>query len=114
MSLDDIGRIKSLGYINIELELPSGWVTRELISIIDEYVMERMPLILNEAFSTIGLEASVKTDENECDIEDVDECDPNTFIVELYSGDNLLFKLVYSRKIGDNTYYLFLKRVIKI
>ncbi len=104
-------RIRSIAGINIAVELPSGWVSRELISIIDEYVVERLPLILNESLGALGLEASVRLDENECSL-GVEPCEEDTFVVDIYSGDDIVYRAVYARKIGDNTYYLFLKRIL--
>ncbi len=112
MSSDD-ERIKKLLGIKLLFEGPSDWTTREYIELIDEYFMERLPVMLNNVLEPYGLEASIIEDRNECSL-GIEPCDENTFIVEIYMrGSNKpLYHVVYRRRIGENTYEFYMKRFL--
>ncbi len=113
MSVDEEKLFKII-YLKLSFEAPSDWTTREYIGIIDEYLMERLPIILNNALEPYGLEAAVMEGMTECDL-GLSPCSSDTLVVNIYeSGSNKpLFRAVYYRRIGENTYEFFLKRIVK-
>ncbi len=115
MSSDEIGRLEKILKINVSFEGPSDWTTREYIGIIDEYLMERLAVMINNVLTPYGFEASIRDDINECTIVGESPGCRNTIIVELYSpgSSRPAYYAIYYRRIGDNTYEFFLKKVLK-
>jgi hypothetical protein len=101
--------------INIRLyfEGISDWTTREYIEIIDDYLMERLPVMLNNALEPYGLEASVLENTSECTL-GYSPCEENTLIVKIYpkGSHKPLFIAVYRRRVGENTYEFSLKKFL--
>ena len=115
MSSNDTSSLKKILHISVLFEGPSDWTTREYIEIIDEYLMERLAIMLNNVLSPYGFEASVRDDMSECDIVGETPGCKDTVVVELYSpgSSHPTYYVIYRRRIGDNTYEFYLKNVLK-
>lgn len=115
MSTEDISVIKKILKISVLFEGPSDWSIREYIGIIDEYLMERLAIIINNVLTPYGFEASVREDLNECMIVGESPGCRDTIVVELYSpgSSHPVYYAIYHRRVGDNTYEFYLKKVLK-
>ncbi len=112
--MSDAGEnIRRLLDIRLSFEAPSDWTTREYIELLDEYLMERLPVLLNNVLEPYGFEASVIEDRSECTL-GIKPCDENTFIVEVYMKGSRKpsYLAVYRRKVGENTYEFYMKKFL--
>ncbi len=105
--------LKKVLNIKLYFEGPSDWSIREYIEVIDEYLMERLPVILNNVLEPYGLEASILKDEEACRVLGEHECS-SRIVVAIYDGEggHVLFYVVYRRVVGDNTFEFQLEKLI--
>lgn len=112
---EEVTQLKRALAIRVYFEGSSDWTTREYIDIIDEYLMERLPVMINNVLEPYGAEASILEDKTACDIlGDYPGCE-NTIVVEIYTTGSTspsYFAIYYRRK-GDNTYEFYLEKVLK-
>ncbi len=115
MPPEDIGTLKKILNISVSFEGPSDWTTREYIKIIDEYLMERLAVMINNVLTPYGFEASIREDINECTLAGETPGCRDTVIVELYSpgSSHPTYYAIYHRRLGDNTYEFYLKNILK-
>ncbi len=115
MSSEDINTLKKILKISVSFEGPSDWTTREYIEIIDEYLMERLAIMINNVLTPYGFEAAIRENANECTIVGETPGCKDTIVVELYSpgSSHPAYYAVYYRRAGDNTYEFYLKNVLK-
>ena len=114
--IDEKNKLKRILDIKVYFEGPSDWTTREYIDIIDNYLMERLPVMLNNALEAYGYEASVLEDKTLCDI--VEEERPGceyTLVVAVYSAGSSkpVYYAIYRYRKGDNTYEFFLEEILE-
>ena len=107
-------KIKKIIGLRLYFEAPSDWTTREYIEIIDEYLMERLPVMINNSLEPYGLEASIMEGIDECSL-GISPCSKDTIVAEIYPAGSSkpLFRVIFYRKIGENTYEFTIKRVLK-
>lgn len=100
--------------IRLIFEGVSGWATRELIEVLEDYLMERLPLILNNSLDPHGLEASI-LDEDPCQIVPDESICKSSVAVAIYEhgGSKPLFYAIYLWKKGDNTFEFSLDRIVQ-
>ncbi len=104
--------VKLLG-IKLVFEGPSNWAIREYISVIDEYLIERLPVILNNLLEPYGLEPSILEKNEAC--ESINKCSDEYIVVGIYDSSYTkpLFYVIYRRRIGDNTYEFSFHEIIQ-
>jgi hypothetical protein len=101
----DAGFLRKLLNIKLYFEAPSDWSVREFIEIIDDYFMERLPVILNNLLGAYGLEASILEEEYACKALKLDSC-KDLLVVAIYGTESnkALFYALYTYRVGDNTF----------
>ena len=114
--LNEKSKLKRVLDIRVYFEGPSDGTTREYIDIIDSYLMERLPVMINNALGTYGYEASVLEDKTLCDIvgEEKPGC-KHTLVIAIYTAGSSkpVFYAVYRYRKGDNTYEFFLEDILE-
>ncbi|ABN70275.1 hypothetical protein Smar_1180 [Staphylothermus marinus F1] len=107
--------IKRALSIKLYFEGPSDWTTRELIDIVDEYFMERLPVMINNALEPYGMEASILEDKTACEILGETPSCKNTLVIALYVAGTSkpAYYAIYRYRKGDNTYEFFLENLVQ-
>lgn len=103
MSIDP-GVLKRLIHLKILIEGSSSWAFRELLDYVIEILEERLPLILNEAVESYGLEASILKRDS-CEIFPEEKLCSNIVVVGIYEKDSEK-PLIYAGYLilrGENT-----------
>ncbi len=115
LSIIDLEMIKRIASIKLYFEGPSSWATRELIDIIDEYFMERLPILINNALEPYGIEASILQDKNACDVLGEKPSCKDTLVIALYTvGTNKpAYYIIYHYRKGDNTYEFYMENIVQ-
>jgi len=107
----DPGILKRLLYLRIVVEGNASWAFRELLDQVAEIIEERLPIVLNEAVETYGLETSVLNTSG-CDVFPEEKACNNIIVVGVYEKESTT-PLVYAGYIllrGENTLeFKFLK-----
>lgn len=113
MEKSSIDVIKKHVDIKLIFEGPSDWSIREYINVIREYLMERLPIILNNTLESLGLEASIREDLDGCKILSKPGCE-KYLVVEIYesSSNSVCCYILYRENIGDNTYEFILEDIV--
>jgi hypothetical protein len=110
----ELSTLKRALSIRLIFEGVSGWATRELIEVIEDYLMERLPLILNNSLEPHGYEASV-LDIDPCTILPDESVCGESIAVAVYEhgGSKPLFYAIYQWRKGDNTFVFELARIVQ-
>jgi hypothetical protein len=110
----ELSTLKRALSIRLIFEGVSGWATRELIEVIEDYLMERLPLILNNSLEPHGYEASV-LDIDPCTILPDESVCRESIAVAVYEhgGSKPLFYAIYQWRKGDNTFVFELARIVQ-
>ena len=113
---DEENKLRRILNIKVYFEGPSDWTTRECIDIIDNYLMERLPIMLNNVLEAYGYEASVLEGKTLCDI--IEEERPgcgHTLVVAIYplGSSKPVYYAIYRYKKGYNTYEFFLEEILE-
>jgi len=109
----DVDGLKKLLSIRLFFEGPISWSVREYIEFIDDYLMERLPIILNDLLEPYGLEASILDQDDACRV--VKDCSDAT-VIGVYSresGSRVAYA-VFRHRVGDNTLSFYLERVMEV
>ncbi len=114
LNIDDIDRLEKILNIKLYFEGPSDWSVRELINIINEYLLERLPVILNNVLEPYGVEASLLNMEDACKVLGNIEC-KDKIVISLHdtSTERVLAYAVYRYKLGDNTFEFQLEKLVQ-
>ncbi|WP_232216781.1 hypothetical protein [Desulfurococcus amylolyticus] len=109
--LDTLRRILSMRLV---FEGGSGWVSRELIDVLEDYLMERLPVMINDLVEPLGLEASILSDSG-CNIFPEEEACNQLVIAELYASeaDKPLVYVLYRLIKGENTFEFYLYKIVE-
>jgi len=104
------------GLLNVKLyfEGPSSHYTREMIEIIDEYVLERLPVLLNDVLEPYGLEASLLSGDKACEVLRGECRDKIVFAIYSSESENPVLYAVYRYRAGDNTLELQLESILEV
>ncbi|MET1159926.1 MAG: hypothetical protein ABWW65_03105 [Thermoprotei archaeon] len=105
--------IAKLLNIKLYFEGPSDWSTREFIEILNEYLFERLPVMINNVLEPYGLEAYVVVGEDVCRIISINNCrDYVAVVVQDPSSDKAVLYAIYYYRVGDNTLEFQLKETL--
>lgn len=113
LNIGDLSRLRKIVNIKLFFEGPSDWSVREFINIINEYLFERLPIILNNVLEPYGIEASLLDEEKTCRILGSDMC-KDRVVVSLHDVDTerVIAYVVYKYRAGDNTFEFLLEKLV--
>jgi len=113
LSILDREYLKKILYMKLYFEGPSDWSIREYIEVIDDYLLERLPVIANSVLEPHGLEAYMLSEDEACRVLGENECKDKVVIAIQDPGtERTLFYAVYIHKTGSNTFEFQLKDVV--
>jgi len=110
----EIESLRRILSIKLLFEGGSSWVTREFIEILEDYLMERLPLMINSFLEPYGLEASILGGDA-CRLFPGEASCKQLVVVGLYPADSeepaayALYRLIK----GENTFEFHLYKIVE-